>query len=210
MKSGLSQLSRKGCFNKPLGTQVLWRGQHSSMTVSSLNAVHPPRAGKVGDPLVANETREDELTRAKGDLSVAQPGRQMLQHLAPKHLQCTSILKYSAAADCDSYCRHVIPASHTEAHAVRQHTSSLCQHLQQLHSQTICPPPRTLLHVNHITGYPYARPPTSFIFVNGPQAAAPAAYTFENAHWVTPSSWHGSLSVLMGLQVTGPQGFTQR
>lgn len=55
------------------------------------------------------------------------------------------------------------------------------------------------------TGYPYARPPTSFIFVNGP-SSGPAAYTFDNAAWVPPSSWQGSLEALLGLQVTGPQG----
>jgi hypothetical protein len=84
---------------------------------------------------------------------------------------------------------------------------SALQHPQQLHFNSASPPP---LYLTHTTGYPYARPPTSFIFMNGPQSAGPAAYTFENTHWLTPSSWQGSLSVLNGLQVTGPQGLTQR
>lgn len=51
-------------------------------------------------------------------------------------------------------------------------------------------------------GYPYPRPQTSFIFVNGPSSGA-GAYTFDNSAWVPPSSWGGSLDALMGLQVTG-------
>lgn len=59
-------------------------------------------------------------------------------------------------------------------------------------------------------GYPYARPQTSFIFVNGPGSSSPAAYTFDNAAWVAPSHWQGSSDHLMGLQVTGPDGGTTR
>jgi hypothetical protein len=61
-----------------------------------------------------------------------------------------------------------------------------------------------------LAGYPYDRPPTSFIFVNGPNSTGPAAYTFDNAAWVPPSSWHGSLDSFWGLQVTDTQGQTAR
>lgn len=60
-------------------------------------------------------------------------------------------------------------------------------------------------------GYPYPRPPTSFVFVNGPNSSTgPAAFTFDNAAWVPPSRWQGSLDSLNSLQVTGPDGHTQQ
>lgn len=60
-------------------------------------------------------------------------------------------------------------------------------------------------------GYPYPRPPTSFVFVNGPSSSTgPTAHTFDNAAWVPPSRWQGSVDSLNSLQVTGPDGHTQQ
>eukprot|EP00879_Flechtneria_rotunda_P014637 GHRR01015296.1.p1 GENE.GHRR01015296.1~~GHRR01015296.1.p1 ORF type:complete len:383 (+),score=106.09 GHRR01015296.1:506-1654(+) len=58
--------------------------------------------------------------------------------------------------------------------------------------------------IDRAKGYPYARPDTSYIFCNG------AAYTFCDNSWVPPSKWNGSLEPLLQLQVTGPDGKTDK
>jgi hypothetical protein len=57
-------------------------------------------------------------------------------------------------------------------------------------------------------GYPYSRPDTSFLFVNGTHAAG--AFTFPDASWIPTENWGDSLEPLLRMQVAGTNGVCQR
>lgn len=169
------------------------------MTAASRKTpVHAPRAGKVGDPLVVGETTAGKLDRAKG-VCVCGMRRgcpAVSLHPPPPWLCVRVYQRVSAHTPCGM--RHAQQSVNTHRVCGRDETWLSCS--QHTHRLPGCP-----------AGYPYPRPPTSFVFVNGPSSSTgPAAFTFDNAAWVPPSRWHGSLDSLNSLEVTGPDGHTQQ